>query len=174
MARKPATPPNPPPPEDERRGSAGPRAIAELSARLTRRPLGKRGFTETMIVTEWPAIVGTLLGGSTLPLKIVFPPGLRTGGVLHVRAASGAVAAQLQHLEPLVAQRINGFFGYGAVARLCITQGTVAARPRRAAAPPPTLDATAEDELEKQLSSVEDPDLKAALASLGRHLATRR
>ncbi len=161
-------------PSKERRGSAGPRAIAELSARLTRRPLGKRGFTEAAVITEWPAIVGSLLGSSTLPLKIVFPPGQRAGGVLHIRVASGAVAAQLQHLEPLIVQRINGFFGYGAVIRLAISQGVVPKRPPRRGPPPPQLDAAAEAELEKRLEKVEDVELREALASLGRHLAIKR
>lgn len=164
----------PSPRPEEKRGSAGPRAIAEVTTRLTRRPLGKRGFAEAALVAEWPVIVGSMLGASTLPLKITFPPRERIGGTLHIRVSSGAIATQLQHLEPLVIQRINGHFGYGAVSRLAMTQGNIPKRPARRPPPPPQLDQAAEARLDADLAKVEDPDIKAALHALGRHLAARR
>lgn len=157
-----------------KRGGAGPRAVGEMTERLTRRPLGKRGFAAAALIAEWPAIVGAVLAATTLPLKIAYPPGERAGGGLHIRVASGAMATQLAHLEPLLLQRINGHFGYGAVARLVITQGPVPRRPPRRIPAEPCLDAQAEAALGEKLATVEDPELKAALASLGRHLAARR
>jgi hypothetical protein len=157
--------------KEERRGSAGPRAVADAVARLTRKPLGKRGFTEAALVADWVAIVGTMLGRNTLPLRISFPPKERSGGTLHIRVASGSIATQLQHQEPLVLQRINGHFGYGAVARLAITQGPLPRRKVNKAPPPPVLSVEAEADLQDKLAVVEDPDLRAALARLGRHLA---
>lgn len=160
-------------PEDKR-GSSGPRAIAETTQRLTRRSLGKRGFTEAALIAEWPTVVGSMLGNATLPLRIVFPRGQRTGGTLHVRVGSGALATQLQHQEPLIVQRINGYFGYGAINRLAITQGPVARRPVRRPPAAPILGIEEEQQLSQRLSGIDDPELKAALAALGRHLAVRR
>ncbi len=159
--------PDPPP---ERRGGAGPRAVAEMAARLTRKPLGKRGFTEAALVSGWAGIVGSLLGRETLPLKIVFPPRQRNGGVLHVRVASGAMATQLQHLEPLVLQRINGYFGYGAVARLHMVQGPLPPRPVRAVPKAPVLPPEKQQALQDSLAKVTDPALRAALERLGRYV----
>jgi hypothetical protein len=174
MADRRDAPPPAPDRSDEKRGGAGPRAIAEMAARLTRRPLGKRGFAEAALVTEWSAVVGSMLGSATLPLRITFPRGERIGGTLHIRAASGAVATQLQHQEPLVVQRINGYFGYGAVLRLAINQGPVPARPVRKSPPVPRLEPERERDLQDKLAGIDDPELKSALASLGRHLAARR
>jgi hypothetical protein len=161
-------------PEDERRGSSGPRAIAETVARLTKKPLGKHGFAEAALVTEWEAIVGNALGAATLPLRITFPRSQRVGGVLHVRVGSGAMATQLQHLEPLVVQRINSYFGYAAVERLALSQGPVPVRQVRRPPVEPVLDDKDQKALDHLLDQVADADLKAALASLGRHLAGRR
>lgn len=162
------------PGQPEKRGSAGPRAVAEVTSRLTRKQLGKRGFIETALVSNWPAIVGPMLGLNTLPLKIVFPPRERVGGVLHVRISSGALATQLQHLEPLILQRINGHFGYGAVSRLQMVQGPLP--PRRIAKPPvtPELDPQAQQSLEASLAKVDDPDLKAVLERLGRQVLAKK
>lgn len=152
---------------------AGPRAVAEMTARLTRKPLGKRGFAEAALVAQWASVVGSMMGQFTAPLKIVFPPGERVGGVLHIRVASGAMATQLQHLEPLILQRINAHFGYGAVARLHMVQGPLPPRQQRKAPPPPKLTPDQEQTLQHNLETVEDPDLRDALARLGRHLASR-
>ncbi len=159
---------------EERRGSSGPRAIAETTARLTKRSMGKRGFTETALIAEWPTVVGSMLGNATLPLRIAFQRGERSAGTLHIRVASGAMATQLQHQEPLIVQRINGYFGYGAIARLAISQGPVTPRPVRRAPAAPVLTAEQERQLTHRLSGIDDPELKAVLAALGRHLAARR
>ena len=174
MKRKPPDDSSPPQATETIRGGFGPRAIAETAAQVTRRPLGKRGFMETELIAQWPAIAGGDIGTYTRPQKITFPYGERVGGTLHLRVASGAVAAQLQHIEPLILQRINGFFGYGAVTRLTITQGPVATRPIRQPPASPRLAPEVERELEDRLAGVADPDLKAALLSLGRHLVGRQ
>jgi hypothetical protein len=158
---------------EEKRGSSGPRAIAETTARLTRRSLGKRGFTEAALIAEWPHVVGSLLGTVTLPLRIAFPRGERSGGTLHIRVSSGAMATQLQHQEPLIIQRINGYFGYGAIARLAITQGPVALRPTRKPPAAPELTPQQERQLTERLTGIDDPELKNVLAALGRHLAVK-
>ena len=173
MKRKPPDHPSPGDVTVGTRGGIGPRAIAETAALVSRRPLGKRGFMETELIAQWPAIAGGDIGTHTRPQKITFPHGERIGGTLHLRVASGAVATQLQHIEPLILQRINGFFGYAAVIRLAISQGPVAARPVRRLPATPRLSPEAERILEDRLAGVEDPDIRAALLSLGRHLVGR-
>jgi hypothetical protein len=83
---------------------------------------------------------------------------------------SGALALELQHLEPQVLERINGYFGYRAVGRLKIYQGPVPGppTPHPPPAPPPT--AEAEAEIGDLLSSVEDDGLREALRGLGHSL----
>ncbi len=136
--------------------------------------MGRRGFTEAALIAEWPSVVGSMLGTATLPLRIAFQRGERAGGTLHIRVASGAMATQLQHQEPLIVQRINGYFGYGAIARLAISQGPVVRRPVRRPPAAPELTPQQELELSQRLSGIDDPDLKAVLSALGRHLAGRR
>ena len=58
-------------------------------------------------------------------------PGGR-GGTLHVRVGSGALALELQHLEPVVIERINTYFGYRAVERLKLVHGPLPAPRGRA------------------------------------------
>jgi hypothetical protein len=92
---------------------------------------------------------------------------------LHIRV-SGALALELQHLQPQVIERINGYFGYRAITRIALQQGPIrarkpAARPR--ATPPSEEDAEA---LAAQLEGVADDDLRQALDALGRGVLGRK
>src|SRR5215470_18038408 len=110
--------------------------------------------------------VGHELAGETLPMKLSFPLGGRRNGVLKLRVTSAA-ALSVQHREPQILERINGFLGYGAVARLALVQGPLPKRIR--AAPPARRPLTASEAaaLAKRVSQVSDPALKSALERLG-------
>lgn len=155
---------------DDRNPRSGPRPIGEVAGRLMAKPLGKRGFAAVALAAEWATIVGPTLGAATMPLRVAFPAGARSQGTLHLRVASGAFALQLQHLEPLIVERVNGHFGYAAVARLTLSQGPVVARtrPRR---PAPAAPAAVDPVLATMIAAVEDPALREALKGLGRQLA---
>jgi hypothetical protein len=148
-------------------------SLAVTLPKVTRRTLGRHGLAEGGLVTDWAAIVGETIAERSLPLRLSFTGGERREGTLHVRV-SGALALELQHLEPLVLERINGYFGYRAVARLRIHQGPVpsAHEPRRPPATAPT--AETEAEIAGLLSSVEDEALREALRGLGHSLRSVR
>ena len=170
-ARKPGARPTPPPqPAIAGRRIAALRPLAAALPAVMKAAVGRRGFGEGAIITDWPAIVGAELAALSAPEKLSFPPGERRGGQLQVRVA-GPMAVELQHLEPLVLERINGHFGYQAIARLRIVQGPIPLRARQAKpAPAGPLNEGQEAQLSGCLSGVCDPPLRAALERLGRTL----
>jgi hypothetical protein len=92
---------------------------------------------------------------------------------LHLRVAPG-FATEVQHLEPLIVERINSYYGFRAVGRLKLTQGPLPApRPRRDRGLRP-LSPAEEERLGRLLGEVGDPELRQALAQLGRGVAGRR
>ena len=159
-----------PPPKEERR-TYGMVSIAVPSERVTRPVFGKHGFAGGALVVDWPAIVGSAVASHTLPVRIKFPPKERAEGTLIVKVDSGAFAVELQHLEPLVLERINGYFGWRAVARLKMSQGPLPERPKpkSTAAPPADAPTPARD----RLAEVEDPELREVLERLGRRLGAK-
>ena len=82
-----------------------------------------------------------------------------------------AAALELQHSEPQILERINGFFGYDAVGHLRLIQAPL---PRRIAPPPPpakrSVSDAGETEIAQTVRDIRDPGLRAALRSLGRTL----
>jgi hypothetical protein len=112
---------------------------------------------------EWTVIVGRELAAVT------WPEALARGGTLKLRVAP-AKALELQHRAPLVIERVNLFFGREAVTRLAIIQGPL---PLAAPVPPVTsrpLNSREAASLDQQLSGVANPELRAALAGLGRRV----
>ena len=163
------------PPKTKR--GRGPRALAAAVAGVTRAIFRRRGFAEGAIVTDWPRIVGPHLARHTAPERIVYGAASRREGVLHLRTDSGALATELQHLEPQLAERINTYFGYRAVARLRLVRGPIvhAANEPKPQFPPPDADLAADQvaDLAERLAGIEDPELRAALESLGRVVMAR-
>jgi hypothetical protein len=145
-----------------------PQRIGRQLPAIAGKALGKKGLAFGALMAEWPSIVGARVAEQAAPLRLAFPAGQRDQAVLHVQVSS-ATALLVQHEEPLIVERINGFFGYRAVARLKLVH---AAPARRAAVRTPRLSADQEAALQEQTATVEDPELRAVLQRLGR--AVRR
>ncbi len=151
-----------------RRGLA---PVAAAAARVAAPILKKRGLTEARIVTEWPAIVGASIAERSAPERLVRARQPEGGGTLRLRVA-GAWALEFQHMAPELIARINGYFGYPAVARIQFVQAPLPAA-RRAPAPPAPLSSEAEARLMALAGKIEDPDLRARVLALGRALEQR-
>ena len=160
-------------PEDDtpKRTSRGLLAVSTQINRVTATLRRRRGLSEAGLIADWATIVGEDLAAECVPQRLIRGAD-GTGGALHVRV-TGPLALELQHLEPLVIERINGYFGYRAVARLSLRQGPLAPRPPKPA-PRPVPDAAAEARLAPMLAGIEDEELRAALARFGRGVLARQ
>ncbi len=153
---------------------AGLRALAVSLPRVTKKLFGKRGFAEGGLAADWPGIVGAELAARCRPGKLAFARAAeRREGTLTLRVEA-PFATEVQHLAPQIMERINGYFGYRAVARLRLKQVAYTARPAtlgpasQSTKPEPAPEIS--PELAARLDTVEDPELRAALGRLGRAL----
>ena len=120
------------------------------------------GFIQSSVVSRWAEIVGERYAKVSSPESIRFPAGKKSGGVLSI-VVQGAHAPLMQHLAPLIVERVNRFFGYHAVAKLAFRQGSPIKRedgPKR-----PKLRAVPK-ELGEGLREIADPELRACLEAL--------
>ncbi len=146
------------------------RAVADIVPDIGRTAFRKFGFVQSSVVSRWSEIVGERYAHASAPESIRFPHGKREDGVLTV-VATGAHAPMMQHVAPTVIERVNRFFGYAAVARVVIRQGTLPAIPRRAA---PRASVPVPTDLGDSLRTIADPELKTVLESLARGVAAAR
>ena len=141
------------------------------SGRVCRRNRGvafKRfGFVQSAIVSRWSEIVGERYAKVSSPESIRFPAGRKSGGVLTL-LVEGAHSPLLQHLSPLIIERVNRFFGYEAVNRVVFRQGKPPARKAQPARPQRM---PVPKELGEGLRQIADPELRACLESLAGRIA---
>jgi hypothetical protein len=145
------------------------RAVCDIVPDIGRAAFRRFGFVQSSIVSRWREIVGERYAAVSSPESIRFPPGKRSDGVLNL-VVEGAHAPMMQHVAPVIIERVNRFFGYQAVARVAFRQGLVqVARARTRAAPPSLRPIPAE--LGDSLREVADPELRACLESLAQGVA---
>jgi hypothetical protein len=140
----------------------GLRPAATVTAQIARPIVAKHGGgVLARLKSEWTAIVGPELAGSA------WPEALARGGTLKLRITP-ANALAIQHSAPLIADRINLFFGREAVTRLALVQGPLPLPATPSGVLPRPLAGSEADTLGRQLETVGDPLLRAALDRLGR------
>src|SRR3954447_24152067 len=98
------------------------RAAGELVGDVGGRSFRRFGFVQSSIVSRWAEIVGERYAKVSSPESIRFPTGKKGGGALTL-LVDGAHAPLIQHLTPMIVERVNRFFGYEAVNRVIFRQG---------------------------------------------------
>ena len=149
------------------------RLVGQQVGGLTKRAYGRRGFSSGELIAEWARVVGDNLAALSSPERITYPRNKRSGGTLHLRVASGAIAVELQHLEPVLLERINGYFGYNAVQGVRLTQAPLPDMPKQAKIEKQPLDPEKVAEITALLTDVDDDDLRRSLEELAHAIARR-
>ena len=129
----------------------------------------KFGFVQSSVVSRWREIVGERYAGVSAPESIRFPAGRRSDGVLTL-IVEGAHAPMMQHVAPVIIERVNRFFGYPAVGRVAFKQGIVKVARTKVSPAAPSLRPIPAD-LGDSLRVIGDPELRACLESLARGVA---
>ncbi|MET0138214.1 MAG: DUF721 domain-containing protein [Sphingobium sp.] len=148
----------------ERPRVGGSRAISELMPQIGGAAFRKFGFIQSSIVTRWAEIAGARHASLSMPESIRFPVGKKADGTLHLVVASGH-APIIQHVIPELMERVNRFFGYGAVAKIVIRHGEVR-REAPADRPPPRMLRPIPVEIGDGLRDIGDPELRAVLEAM--------
>src|ERR1700739_952506 len=128
----------------------------------------KQGFAARELVTRWAEIAGSEIAAHSEPLKMQWPrpvEGQPQEPATLVLRVEGPMALEIQHSSDVILQRVNRFFGWNAVGRLALRQAPLSRRDR--APPPREPDDQSIARVAQTLCSIEDEELRAALARLG-------
>jgi hypothetical protein len=153
--------------QEESERSCRPRAAGELVGDIGGQSFRRFGFVQSSIVSRWAEIVGERDAKVSCPESIKFPTGKKGGGALTL-LVEGAHAPLIQHLAPMIIERVNRFFGYAAINRIIFKQGRAPAAAPRLQRPQLV---PVPKELGEGLREIADPELRACLESLGARIA---
>ncbi|MBO0902794.1 DUF721 domain-containing protein [Jiella sonneratiae] len=147
----------------------GARPLAEVSGELMDPILRRKAGMTTGLVAAWAGIVGDRLAETTLPEKLQWPKDRAQGDAFSpatlVVAAEPKAALRLQHQTGEILSRVNGFFGFHAVAKIRFVQKPVARAKRDMRPRMRTLGAGDREKIAAMVARIEDPKLKAALVA---------
>jgi hypothetical protein len=145
------------------------RAVSDMLPAIGGAAFRRFGFVQSSVVSRWKEIVGERYAGVSSPESIRFPPGRRSNGVLTL-VVEGAHAPMMQHVAPVIVERVNRFFGYEAVSRVQFRQGLVQVHRAKPRVAPPSLRPIPSD-VSDSLREIADPELRACMEALARGVA---
>lgn len=155
-------------PSGSDRPRGGPaKSVAELVPGVGQAAFKRFGFIQSSVVSRWPEIVGEKYAHVSAPESIRFPHGKKSDGTLTL-VVERAFGPMIQHVQPVIMERVNRFFGYAAVARIALKTGEVM-RAKPTPAKPSLRPVPAE--LGDSLREIADPELRAVLTSLAQGVA---
>lgn len=149
------------------------RPLAELVSGVMDPVLARQGFGESSIILHWDEIVGERMARTCEPLKLQWPPrgpksapDVRSEPATLIIRVEGAFALELQHLAPVVIERVNAHLGWRCIGKLAMRQGPVAGKSQHPRFNP-AFDAVAYQAAAAQAVGIEDGQLRDAVTRLG-------
>jgi hypothetical protein len=150
-----------------------PRPLADLIDVCLGPALAAQGFAASDVITAWPEIVGERLAAFSQPIKIEWKrrapgasPDTRPEPATLIVRVESAFALEMQHIAPVVMERINAHYGWRCLGRIVLKQGTVrreAPRKRQA----PSIGEAERQRVGIAVEPIADEALRAALDRLG-------
>src|SRR5215210_2957103 len=151
---------------------ARPKPLADLIDACLGPALAAQGFAASDVIVAWREIVGERLADFTQPLRIDWPRGAARDrdtrpepATLVIRVES-AFALEMQHLAPVVIERVNAHYGWRCIGRLVLKQGPVRRIEKKRPATP-ILDRADRERVDAAIRTIEEEPLRAALDRLG-------
>src|SRR3954451_10816556 len=152
---------------------ARPKPLADLIDACLGPTLAAQGFAASDVITAWPEIAGERLAQASRPVKLEWPrrerrvdPEARPEPATLIVRVEIAFALEMQHLAPLLIERVNAHYGWRCVGRLVLKQGPVP-RPKPARTPAPQLSDEDRENLAETTAGIAEEPLREALTRLG-------
>ena len=167
-----------------------PRPVSDLVPKLTTGIFGKTNMLFGKMLAEWAAIAGEEIASQSTPLELKFS---RTGSgksakdgkavktdktppkaTLHL-AVQPAYALELSYQKNLLIERLNMFFGYGAIKDIKLIQNSEIMNNKilkKAKIRPLTVQE--QQKIDGLVTGIQENDLQTALKNLGKAIVSRQ
>lgn len=135
------------------------RPLSKITPKCLNRTASRRGFSELTVVTKWHEIVPAYSAYSR-PVKLY-------NGILTIMASSSSAARNMDMQGQPLIDRINQYFGYGAVRKLKFVNRSFQIENREVEVQVICPDDMAKNTAKERCSDVRDEKVREALERLG-------
>ncbi len=146
---------------------AHPKPLADLVGVCVADVFARQGFTSCEIVTHWDDIVGPEIAAVAEPVRMQWirsrDPDESPPATLVLRV-EGPAALEIQLMSSVIIERVNGYLGWQAVAKVTLRQAPLT---RRGKPPRPRIDEAAAAAMAAEMTGIADAGLRTALGRLG-------
>lgn len=138
--------------------------------KLAAASFARYGFAYGELLARWPDIAGVEIARLCSPQRIKWPRGggddkRKLGGSLVLRAEPGC-GLEVQHLVPVILERVNQFYGFGAISTVITQQGSTPS-PKNMKRKDNRSSVDVVQAVEARTNGISDDELRAALRRLG-------
>jgi len=168
------------------------KAVGKHFGKVVAKAYVRHGTAWAGLLTQWPEIIGQQMSEYCALEKITWPrkgppsahPAIgaaigarsqhqKEGGTLVIKVAFGR-ALEVQHQTPQIIDRINAYYGYGAIAQVKIVQGSLKVRKPDEKRKLRPLDQQTSEMLDDRMGEIEDVKLKDALRKLAQGVLSQK
>jgi hypothetical protein len=156
-----------------KRARGGATSLAEFTPGLVAETMAARGFGETSLIADWPAIVGEALARHARPIELQWPPRAAkrdpdapAASATLVLRVEGAFALEAQHSASVIVARVNAHLGWRCVEKIAFRQGRLPP-PREKLRLEPLPSDAAKAAARAAASPIVDEELRDAVTRLG-------
>jgi hypothetical protein len=141
-------------------------AISSLTRVLLKPLVDQFGAIYVGLLSNWPSIVGLKLAEISVVSSVKFQGANKTKGILFVRCVSSSIPF-LQMQYPQILDKINRYFGYGAIEQIRFQGGYVPSKKKKLEKKTIPLSQDSVEKIENLTESIKNKDLQNALNRLG-------
>ncbi len=160
------------------------KAVGKHFGKVVAKAYDRHGTAWAGLLTQWPEIIGQQMSAYCALEKITWPRNVsptttirsrhqKEGGTLVIKVAFGR-ALEVQHQTPQIIDRINAYYGYGAIAQVKIIQGSLKIRKPEEKRQLQPLDQQTSNALDDQMGEIDDRKLKDALRKLAQGVLSEK
>lgn len=151
---------------------------AELVPDFLSPAMRRRGIAQSGLILRWRDIAGLPFADICRPERIAWPrgdnadPDYDPTATLHIVCRPG-FAPEMQHLAPLLLERLNRYYGYRALGHVKIRQAPLTLTPEKRRPKKRELTEQEQAELAQAIAPVPDKKLQDILYRLGHEIMSR-
>ncbi|ETO17946.1 hypothetical protein RFI_19360 [Reticulomyxa filosa] len=146
----------------------GPKKLSSVVEKVTQPAIKEQGYLLFKLTSYWHVIVGQKLAEICFPIKLNFPPQSSKDGILYLEINNPGFGLEIQANEASIIERISGYIGYQAIARIKLI---ISVKKREQKRQSPAIQENINNEsINSTIENIEDAEIRNILENIAKQI----